>query len=106
MGGTRCRLQEEASVSQALCEKGQIPGKKPWLCTHSSIWGSTSLSSSKYPGQGMTKLGYWGGLLEIRSMEYDFLIQGGTEKKVCHRRFLWQHPSLLDLGPVGPLPVS
>lgn len=80
MGGTRCRLQEEASVSQALCEKGQIPGKKPWLCTHSSIWGSTSLSSSKYPGQGMTKLGNWGGLLEIRSMEYDFLIQGGTEE--------------------------
>lgn len=28
----------------------------------------------------MTKLGNWGGLLEIRSMEYDFLIQGGTEE--------------------------
>lgn len=38
MGGTRCRLEEVASVPQALWEKGQRPGKKPWVRTQCSIW--------------------------------------------------------------------
>lgn len=60
MGGTSCRLREEASVSHALCEKGQEPGKKPWVRSLSSIWGSSALSSSKYPGWGVTELVNWG----------------------------------------------